>query len=297
MSEATPGGTVHPAFATRLYHFEPEAGGFFDKVIRLVKKPVVEDVQEQIFLPDSLNALVITPQRNIPEDVPDSVRTRAFRLVPFFTDGRRSDYYDIRVDTDSGALLVARRNHMTRKDEMDHPVWLAIWSPAGRAARDTTITTVDSSGTAQPMLAPATLHLTEAAPIAFAVADTPEDAVRIARYAVQNQEALLQQKQARMQRLLERSYVATQDGRFNHAFAWARLHMDALIMNQRGKGIFAGLPWFNNYWGRDTFISLPALWATGEWEEAREILLSFSERQNRRPPELRPCRASSTWCW
>ncbi len=42
------------------------------------------------------------------------------------------------------------------------------------------------------------------------------------------------------------------------------------------------MPWFNNYWGRDTFISLPgACLVTGHFTEAKQILRSFAEFQQR----------------
>jgi len=64
------------------------------------------------------------------------------------------------------------------------------------------------------------------------------------------------------------------------AVAWAQLSLDALITQQRGKGIWAGLPWFNNYWGRDSFISFAgALLVNGKFNEARELLESFSRFQ------------------
>ena len=64
------------------------------------------------------------------------------------------------------------------------------------------------------------------------------------------------------------------------AYCWARASMDNLIMNQRGRGIYAGFHWFPNYWGRDSFICLPgACISTGEFETAREILTSFMEYQ------------------
>ncbi len=54
-------------------------------------------------------------------------------------------------------------------------------------------------------------------------------------------------------------------------------------MNQRGVGIFAGLPWFNNYWGRDTFLSLPGTaLVTGEWQTARSVLAEFADHQDTR---------------
>ena len=72
------------------------------------------------------------------------------------------------------------------------------------------------------------------------------------------------------------------------AYCWARASMDNLIMNQRGRGIYAGFHWFPNYWGRDSFICLPgACLATGEFETAREILTSFMEYQQTDPGSAR----------
>ena len=41
------------------------------------------------------------------------------------------------------------------------------------------------------------------------------------------------------------------------AIDWITITMDELITCQQGNGIYAGLPWFNEYWGRDMFISMP----------------------------------------
>jgi hypothetical protein len=68
------------------------------------------------------------------------------------------------------------------------------------------------------------------------------------------------------------------------AYCWARASMDNLIMDQRGRGIYAGFHWFPNYWGRDSFICLPgACLSTGEFETARDILTSFMEYQQADP--------------
>lgn len=98
---------------------------------------------------------------------------------------------------------------------------------------------------------------------------------------------LVSRRKLRMQHLLDRSFTETDNHDLTKALAWAKLSVDALIMNQstggaRVKGIFAGLPWFNNYWGRDSFISLPgATYVTGNDADARAILLSFARFQNR----------------
>ena len=61
-------------------------------------------------------------------------------------------------------------------------------------------------------------------------------------------------------------------------------------MNQMGRGIFAGLHWFPNYWGRDTFICAPRrLSRPGRVRDAREIIETFA-----RPPGDGRRRARST---
>ncbi len=88
-------------------------------------------------------------------------------------------------------------------------------------------------------------------------------------------------RKLRMQKILDDSYVATNDKKFDKALAWAKLSLNALITEQGMKGILAGLPWFNNYWCRDSFISLAGatLWL-GNFKAAREILLDFAAKQD-----------------
>ncbi len=65
------------------------------------------------------------------------------------------------------------------------------------------------------------------------------------------------------------------------AMAWWLLPTDQVVHRQQGRGIYAGLPWFNEYWGRDMFISMPgATLVTGEFDVTREILADFSRFQD-----------------
>ena len=83
-----------------------------------------------------------------------------------------------------------------------------------------------------------------------------------------------------MRTSLDGAGVATHDHDYHLALQWAAASVDALIMNQLGRGIFAGLHWFPNYWGSDTFIALPgACLVRGEFDTAREILESFAALQ------------------
>jgi glycogen debranching enzyme len=102
-------------------------------------------------------------------------------------------------------------------------------------------------------------------------------------------DSMIASRAARMERLLASSYLHVDNSDLNKAVQWAKLSLDALIMNQSvdgvpTKGIFAGLPWFNNYWGRDSFISLPgATYITGNFSDAREILVSYAKFQDTVP--------------
>ena len=76
-------------------------------------------------------------------------------------------------------------------------------------------------------------------------------------------------------------YLWMDDPQLTAALRWIQLTTDSLVTRQRGDGIYAGLPWFNEYWGRDSFISLPgATLVTGHFEEARAILVSFAQFQD-----------------
>lgn len=203
-------------------------------------------------------------------------------IEPLVADSRDAAYFDVR--TRPGVLLIARKNRLNAgrgPDGAPLPLWLAVASEGARAER--TAAVAESGGVDGTVFAPGRLRLRGDRPVAFAVAATPEAAEALARQVLRERTTLAEARTARMQALLDASSVQTgRDERFNRAFAWIRLSMDALVMNQRGTGIFAGLPWFNNYWGRDTFISLPgALLATGAWDEARDVLLAFAARQNR----------------
>jgi glycogen debranching enzyme len=125
--------------------------------------------------------------------------------------------------------------------------------------------------------------------ITFAVAasSSKNEAKELCSFVMNNSGSLIASRKARMESLLHRSFTQTENSDFNKALAWAKLSLDALIMNQAQsgvptKGIFAGLPWFDNYWGRDTFISLPgATYVTGNFSDAKNILLSFARFQEK----------------
>ena len=71
------------------------------------------------------------------------------------------------------------------------------------------------------------------------------------------------------------------------ALGWITITLDELITEQQGNGIYAGLPWFNEYWGRDMFISFPgACLVTGQFDVAKKILKDFITLQDTDPTSI-----------
>ena len=133
----------------------------------------------------------------------------------------------------------------------------------------------------------ASINRTTRSTFVVVAAATKDEAVRLSERVADGLENFIASRKQRIENVLERSVVKSDNEEFNIALMWAKLSLDAMIMNQSQsgvpvKGIFAGLPWFNNYWGRDSFISLPgATFVTGDFTNARDILLSFARFQEK----------------
>ena len=95
-------------------------------------------------------------------------------------------------------------------------------------------------------------------------------------------EKWLAARSQRIQSLLNHNPLKTNLDSLDHALAWIMLTNDQLITHQHGGyGMYAGLPWFTDFWGRDMFISMPgAVLCTGQFDTARDILASFARYQD-----------------
>lgn len=100
-----------------------------------------------------------------------------------------------------------------------------------------------------------------------------------------NHHSLTRARMARMEALVSGSRALDAgDPDRTKALLWMRLTADQLVMKQMGTGIYAGLPWFNDYWGRDTFISITGtLFVTGQYDVAAEVFRSFAALQDTDP--------------
>ncbi|WP_082455715.1 amylo-alpha-1,6-glucosidase [Hymenobacter sp. AT01-02] len=115
----------------------------------------------------------------------------------------------------------------------------------------------------------------------LAVGENEAAATVLVEEAQRNATTLKKARQERMrQYLLTNTYLTSTSDSLTLALRWLATTMDQLVTRQQGDGIYAGLPWFNEYWGRDEFISLPgAVLVTGQFATAKQILLSFANYQ------------------
>lgn len=114
---------------------------------------------------------------------------------------------------------------------------------------------------------------------------TEEECSTLAAQFLAEGEDMLEARKARINSLVT-EYNPTRSNlpELDKSLNWITITMDELITEQQGKGIYAGLPWFNEYWGRDMFISMPgACLVTGQFDVAKQILKDFAELQDTDP--------------
>ena len=111
---------------------------------------------------------------------------------------------------------------------------------------------------------------------------TAEECQELAEEFRENADELLEERKDRINSLItEYNPTSSNLPELDKALDWITVTMDELITEQQGNGIYAGLPWFNEYWGRDMFISMPgACLVTGQFDVAKEILKDFAKLQD-----------------
>jgi glycogen debranching enzyme len=258
----------------------------------MTREHIAEGTVETVFLADDLNVLILSFATNH--------RGRA-AFVPRIDirsiwEERRPEY-EVHCDHERCVLALRRVDHPERTKADDYPVWVAIACDreaefVALASYTQTVYTKDAARRAMGSAAPFSPgriefsfdgdeHFAANVTFAVAVADDFEEAVALARRAIADEFTLYDIKMRRVSEVLDRLGVMAYDGDYRYALQWAAASIDGLIMNQMGRGIFAGLHWFPNYWGRDTFISLPgACLVRGEFGAAREILEVFAGMQD-----------------
>ncbi|MCI1210189.1 MAG: GH116 family glycosyl hydrolase [Treponema sp.] len=84
--------------------------------------------------------------------------------------------------------------------------------------------------------------------------------------------------------LLSKTQFRTDSSLYTEALRWAKLSGFGFVTGKKSKGIWGGIPWYRDYWSRDTFISLPGiLLFAGRFTTAEAILREFADYQDINP--------------
>jgi len=113
--------------------------------------------------------------------------------------------------------------------------------------------------------------------VAFAF--SAEEAANLAQKLVTENGRMLHQQ--KVYDRLTKSYLWSNDTEYNRALLWSKIAGYQMLTTEFGDGIWAGLPWFKDNWGRDTFIALPGTTlVNGDFDIAKAIIDNFATLQN-----------------
>jgi glycogen debranching enzyme len=116
--------------------------------------------------------------------------------------------------------------------------------------------------------------------ILAAMDESEEKLDRFLNHLTENYKDRIQHRITEMATFLKFNDTHTNIPELTDAISLAQLSLNALVTTSKDVGIHTGLPDFNHYQGRDTFTSLTgALLINGKYEQAKEILESFSRHQ------------------
>jgi glycogen debranching enzyme len=101
---------------------------------------------------------------------------------------------------------------------------------------------------------------------------------------VSEADSLLGRRAARMEALLDASYIRTSDPELSKALCWFKLSLDALIIQAKDTFAVSGIPWDGALYGRDNAQSIAGIGlATGDFAATRSIIRSLGRWQESSP--------------
>ncbi len=110
--------------------------------------------------------------------------------------------------------------------------------------------------------------------IVFSCSPDKKKAIREANYVNTNLGRILKKQHAHTDHLIETAKLPIPDEEQRDAYESSVIAMDNLTAVHFGmEGLFAGLPWFFQFWTRDEAISLKSLLISGQTKKAENIIL------------------------
>ena len=220
-------------------YVERDSLGFFARLLNRIQGGGKAEIRERITLLDEHGALLV--------EVPDSMGIVAFR--PIFGEGRG----DV-IDNRGASLLVGRP---TGSDTL----WTAIRAGGGTASSSEVAFSTPGA-------------------VVVVTGRTAIEADSLAALVLRDADRFKAERGERMAELLASSYIYTESEEVNRALAWARLSLDALVVSDSSETVLVpGIPGAEPIPGRSILSNLNALLATGDWETARGLLVTYGRAQ------------------
>ncbi len=112
---------------------------------------------------------------------------------------------------------------------------------------------------------------------------SPEDLSKNYDESIHNWEKMIEDKSMLLSKLFTSERIETPDKKLNAAFSWSSVNLVSLLhTGTYDFGLFAGVPWFLRFWGRDTLWSVFGLVDVGEFDAAKECILNIAHRYDKK---------------
>ena len=186
----------------------------------------------------------------------------------------------IKVETAADSIwCTLDMGHIANVEKAEDGIFFTPWE-----AQDKRIMLATASGAGFEALAEGMKAGSEAGGFILTYGTAEECRTLAQEFRTDGQKMLAERKSRINDLITEYNAIESNLPELDKALDWITITMDELITCQQGNGIYAGLPWFNEYWGRDMFISMPgACLVTGQFDIAKEILKDFVKLQDTDP--------------
>ncbi|NOQ55925.1 MAG: hypothetical protein GQ477_03925 [Nanohaloarchaea archaeon] len=106
-------------------------------------------------------------------------------------------------------------------------------------------------------------------------------------HSISNWKTMVTDKKKLFTKLFTTERIETGNNEIDNAFSWSAVNLANLIQNGKDSlGMFAGLPWFQRFWSRDTLWSIFGLVDIGEFYAAKQCLSDIAKEYDKHIPTV-----------
>ncbi|MHA2098982.1 MAG: amylo-alpha-1,6-glucosidase, partial [Candidatus Kariarchaeaceae archaeon] len=282
-------GLVHNDinYLTNIWYTDGETILSKDNIVDTILTPIYVTInydsggKETIFMPDNLDSMIFEFQSSN-FDVLTLIPTFAMRIE--YYSGSNINDYTLSIDADTVAVKTSSSKYIvfvTNEGSFN--------SFPNMVNREFVRDDIRNDGSdIENLYSPGEFQVNSNSVIAaVGIGQSIDQAKDIAQYTLSNYENLRLEKKNRLSNLvLQQTFHSDLNSELNlnEMYQWLIISLDKLKMKRFDEGLYAGYHWFDDYWGRDTFISFKGgLLSIGDWELATKTLQTMASKQQNNP--------------